>query len=375
MKIFLSCFQSNVNYNIPAYNFWQYYIKNGIIEAGHIYYEDDSIDWAYGYAIKDKNLNEKWKAGTWDKTIKYLCQNKVDVFFSYLYPEQIDTNALKYISNELGIPTINFFCDNLRDFVKVPEEFYPFSMHWVPEFDALSMYRNFNHIHLPMPMWIDEKYRKPVENENDEISFIGSKDYFRNTYFLNIFSKSPELSSKIKIYGAGWENEQLPNSNNFQKESFIKNQIKFISNEGLLAYKNKILYMLTNSNRTFQTYGKISDLEYINITKESKITLGINSVESFRYSPFNPLKYSRLRDIEVPMIGGCFLTEETSDILQFYDVGLDVYTYKTIDELVWKLNELSNNKGLRNMLRKNGQSKALNELSIPKSLDKLFFKL
>jgi spore maturation protein CgeB len=75
------------------------------------------------------------------------------------------------------------------------------------------------------------------------------------------------------------------------------------------------------------------------------------------------------------MIGGCYLTEETDDLKNFYNIGTDILTYKNLDEFIFNLEELVVNQNLRNKLRENGQNQALNELSIPVSIQKILSKL
>src|SRR6202042_1109419 len=45
------------------------------------------------------------------------------------------------------------------------------------------------------------------------------------------------------------------------------------------------------------------------ITQNSEITPGGNRSPSLRYPFYRPNTYSRLRDIEAPMMGACYLTE------------------------------------------------------------------
>ena len=148
---------------IPAYRFWSYYVKNGIEESGMKWIEVPGVDLAAGLVPDEHDpALQQWKIQAWEKTVNYIKANRhqFDVFLCYLYPKQIDTAAIKQI-RDLGLPCINFYCDHIRSYTKLPSEFKVFDLMWVPEYEALPMYRKagISHINLPMPMWVAPQYR------------------------------------------------------------------------------------------------------------------------------------------------------------------------------------------------------------------------
>jgi hypothetical protein len=181
LNILLSFLQdkNEIPYNIPSYRFWTYYIKNGIEEAGMSWCEVPGVDWAEGLTYSKNLLDLKmWQDQVWTKTLEFVKSGhlKIDIFLSYLYPQQIEINAIKEI-RKTGIPCVNFYCDNIRHFTNVPNEFKCFDMLWIPEYEAIQMYHReqVKTINLPMPMWVKPNYReqfKPLESP--VIGFIGS---------------------------------------------------------------------------------------------------------------------------------------------------------------------------------------------------------
>ncbi|WP_316759898.1 glycosyltransferase [Pedobacter aquatilis] len=376
MKIFLSFLQDKTElpHPVPSYRFWTHYIKNGIEEAGMTWVEAPEVDWAAGL-IPYENSHELdlWKDFSWSKTLAFIKKNqhKIDVFLSYLYPKQIDTHAINEI-RKLGIPCINFFCDHVREYLNVPKEFMSFDLIWVPEFEAIDMYKRAKqkYVNLPMPIWISPEYRFLPSETNEIVSFIGTKDELRN----NLLGKVIAKNQPIEISGNGWINENF--QNNIQIKSVVGNrffnQIKFIQQHGITGLYVKYLRKFESSISPIpEKY--LSDMvtfkEYIRQTKESAITLGINRVQTYKSTDKYPLTYSRLRDLEAPMLGACYLTEHTKGLEQLYDIGIEIETYKSIDELIFKSAELLNNKKKRADLRKNGQFKALSNHSIPQSME------
>jgi hypothetical protein len=379
LKILLSFLQDTGQqpHDIPAYRFWQHYIKNGIEEAGMQWLEVPGADWAEGLVHAEGSSGLKdWNGRIWDATLAFVKNNlhRIDIFLCYLYPRQINTDAIREIQ-ALGIPCINFYCDNVRQFTTVPAEFKVFDKMWVPEYEALGMYRRaaISHIHLPMPMWVEQKYRKSVIHEHPNlVTFIGSKDILRQNLLGEAISKGLDIT----VRGAGWLPEsqtQTVIQNSLSKK--IANQFSFIQQHGVKGYAIKNLQQFNRpvayAVDAAHIQAKPGPEEYIQITQGSAITLGINRVPTFKRLDTNPLTYSRLRDIEAPMLGACYLTEHCEGLDLLYEPEKEIYTYKTADELVHQAKRLLADKPTRDALRAAGQKRALSGHSIPASLQKL----
>jgi spore maturation protein CgeB len=381
VNIFLSFLQSKKNYPIPAYSFWQYYIKNGIREAGYEWSEYPDNDWALGLVPQSKEDFAKWKEDTWDKTVKWLKKNPADVFLSYLYPNQINISAIKEIQ-KLGIPCVNFFCDHIRDFEKLPAEFGVFDTNWVPEYKAIKLYEkaDFPYLNLPMPMWVEPKYRKLTEENNHLVTFIGSKDIQRILLLESILEEDPEIP--LAIYGNGWKGntiQQRTHASDYTLKKKIIFNADYIKKQGIVPFMRKIKHR----KLTYDTTGILSAKTHLSPSFEtyneliagSMITLGVNRYESFNFPIGKPNSYSRLRDIEAPMLGACYLTEYTDGLEEMYDLENEIRVYGDADELLDQIKRLQSDPEKRRKLKTNGQKRALNEHNIPNSLNKILKKV
>jgi len=381
LNIFLSFLQSPVKHPVPAYDFWEFYIKNGIQEAGHTYTECPDVDWALGLVPQTGESHRQWKEHAWSKTIDWLKRHPADMFLSYLYPAMVDEGAIAQIK-KIGIPCVNFFCDNVREFQKAPVEFGVFDLNWVPEYKAVKLYKKAGYpcINLPMPIWIDPKLRVVQGESNNQVTFIGSKDIQRQLFFEKVVAKNHDLP--LAIYGNGWQ--QNTGGEAAQAESYtmakkIAYQYEFLKDYGVKPYlrklsQRKIATEITAAlNSKIQV--KISFEAYNDLTAKSLITVGINRYPSFNYPLAKPNTYSRLRDIEAPMLGACYLTEWTEGLDELYSVGVDIETYIDADSFIEKVNMLTADPKKRKMLRVNGQKKALQNHGIPQSLTRIIKRL
>jgi hypothetical protein len=109
--------------------------------------------------------------------------------------------------------------------------------------------------------------------------------------------------------------------------------------------------------------------EYLPLLRESAVTLGINRFPSFRHSFAHPATYSRLRDLEGPMLGACYLTENAPGLTDLFEDGVEIETYRTVDELVEKAQALRADPKRRQQLRERGQRRALTQHTIARSIE------
>jgi spore maturation protein CgeB len=115
--------------------------------------------------------------------------------------------------------------------------------------------------------------------------------------------------------------------------------------------------------------------EYYRVLRGARVALGINRVPSLLASDRRPLTYSRLRDIEAPMLGACYLTEWTAGLERLYDLGEEIEVYRTAEELAAKLNELCADPKRRMSMRARAQRRALGEHSVARSIERIAERL
>jgi len=384
MKIFLSCLQSPVRHAVPAYGFWEKYFKNGIEEAGFAWVEDPESDWAEGLLyFHHEQAAAAWREKFWSgfsKRFQFLAnRERPDLAIFYLYPHMIDSEGLNNI-RKTGVPLLLFFCDHVREFRTIPEAFRGFDFYWVPEKAALPAYQSgrFNQVlYLPMPSWIPPEFRQSADiQEHYPPTFIGSKDVQR----LILLHQLTHLFPSLEIRGQGWVNTpdslgQASQQVSAPNPGFWQHNLKFIREQGTQAWLRKIsrrfVSLAEYDLKNAQLKGLLSAEDYFPVTREAAVTLGVNRYPSFHYPLLKPDTYSRLRDIEAPMAGACYLTEWAPELEDLYEAGIEIEIYKTPEEAAQLLQELMADPQRRKKLRYNGQRKALQEHSIPRSLKKI----
>jgi hypothetical protein len=382
MRIFLSCQQALRRHAVPAYSFWENYFKNGLGEAGHDWLEAPEADWAEGLNTLSPEARRQWLEKTWTQTVAFLREEHalrpIDLFLSYLFPFQVEPDAVRAI-RDLGIPCVNFFCDNVRELTRIPEAYRAFDLHWVPEAEARSLYATAGlaFVYAPMPAWIPPTIRIVPENENDDIVFIGSHDSLR----AELLGQAVARGLPLRVHGDGWlpgtAATAIPSRQPWTKK--ISNQREFWREHGLRGFAMRTTYRWGQRQagdwQARHCEPSIKGEAYLRATRESQIVIGINRYPSFSYSFQKPHSYSRLRDIEAPMLGACYLTEWAPGLEDLYELGTEIETYRDAAELVGKAELLRRDPARRRQLRQNGQKRALNQHTIAQSLTRIIKKL
>lgn len=390
MRIFLSCLQSRTRHPIPEYRYWEAYFKRGIEEAGHGWVEADDVDWAEGLVYPTRADATSWRDRTWERVVRQVREARdrggVDFFLGYLDPRMVEPDAIAAI-RALGIPVVNFFCDNVREFVRVPDEFRSFDLNWVPELEAVRMYARDGvpHIHAAMATWIPPEQRTHGHDEEYGVSFIGSRDALRE----RLFADAIRLGLGVELRGAGWPQpsaaEVLVAAGGGESRArrrvrrVAANQIAFVQRFGVAGLGRKIAERFREPvpDDVFLPYvrPRPDHDEYVRITQRSRVTLGVNRYPSYRRPFGRPGTYSRGRDIEAPMMGACYLTEWTDELGSMYELGREIETYRTPDEMVGKVEALSRDPRRRREMRQRAQRRALADHSVPRTIARIAERL
>jgi hypothetical protein len=381
MRIFLSCQQALKPHPVPAFGFWEHYLKSALAEAGHEVIQTPQVDWAEGLTPLPKSERAAWLERTWSKTVDFIQaehrRKPISLFLSYLFPLQIEPAAVRVVRGA-GIPTVNFFCDNVREFSEIPAAFRDFDLHWVPEADARRMYTAaaLPFVYSPMPMWVPPGLRTVPRDENGGAIFVGSHDILRE----DLLGDAVDKGLDVQVYGSGWPGS--PPGQATPRPSLARvlaNQFEFLRREGLRGMAMRSTYQFRERrSRAWverSAHPPLSEDAYFTATRQAPTVIGINRCPTFRRSFSSPLRYSRLRDIEAPMLGACYLTEMAPGLDDLYQVGTEIETFRDAAELAEKAKLLQRDSAKRLQLRELGQRRALNDHTIGRSLDRIARKL
>jgi hypothetical protein len=383
LRIVLACQQDLRPHPLPAYRFWAASFRAALAEAGHSCLEAPGCDWAEGLTPLEAPARLAWREGTWRATLDYVRkaqgERPIDLFLAYLYPNQVMPEGLSEL-RRLGVPTVNFFCDNVRLFRRAPEEFRGFDLNWVPEAAAVEFYQRagFRHLHAPMPCWVAPRWRTPPSEEGLPATFVGTRDPLRERLFADAYGHGLEMD----LRGVGWSGAESAwaHPDRGRGLRLAANQWFYVRRHGWAAWARKIGETLRPPPAVhFDFAARVREPcegdDYWRVLRESRVCVGVNRCPSPHRSWRRPERYSRLRDLEAPMAGAAYLTEAAPGLDALYEIGQEIETYRDAAELAEKASSLGRDPARRRALRERGQRRALADHTIARTLGRIADRL
>jgi spore maturation protein CgeB len=303
-------------------------------------------------------------------------KHRIDLFLSHFFNQHVYPDAIKIIT-EMGMPTVNFCSDNVRSPEVVSEIRSAFSLNWVPELEATFEYKSKQIPFIYLPMAANPELYKPMTPVKEyDVVFVGGADPERHSLIAALL----RAQVPVTVFGNGWDVgvpkngvgvDQSSSCNNLSTNhsqepqpqlsptfargvSLMVNQYKTVRKFGPRGLYRKFqnMYLVRkNGPLTVKAWeGPVTDEEMVRLYSEAKVSLGINRVFEINF-PRLRFKYAKLRDFEAPMSGACYLTEHCPDLEESYEIGKEIWTYRSEDELIEKSRELLTHESLRSELK------------------------
>ncbi len=256
----------------------------------------------------------------------------IDLFFSYFYDACVTPETIDEIKR-LQIPTVNWYCNGSYQLHLVSEISPHYDYCLVPEKFRLEDYKKMG----ANPLYFQEAanpsfYRDLSVQPDTDISFVGQG--YGNRPLAMLYLLNQGLTPQI--YGSRWTNQDSPE----------------------LRLLHRGLYSRNTEPRHF-FHGIISDDEVVKVFNRSKINLGFNVCGWTHLD--DTIRQVRLRDFEVPMTGGFYLAEHMDELGEFFEIGKEVVTYTSWEELADKAHYYLKHETEREQIRRAGQRRALRD--------------
>ena len=304
-------------------------------------------------------------------------EKPIDLFFSYFYDACVLPETIKEIKS-LGIKTINWYCNGSYqlDLVSQISPYYDYCL--VPEKFRIEDYKKLGANPIYCQEAANQNIYKPYDlPKNFDVTFIGQAYGERPDYIKHIL----ENNINIKVFGFGWDNfTEKTLSQNYSKK--LK---KLFSKDILKSIEYRINTLLKKQNKTeiFEAYkitipnniiGHIlSDEEMIKMYSRSKINLGFSSCGNTHLK--NKILQVRLRDFEIPMSSGFYMTEYIEELEEFFEIGKEIVCYKNKEDLIDKIKYYLNHDSEREKIRIAGKSRCLKDHTWHKRFNMVFEKI
>lgn len=291
----------------------------------------------------------------------------VHLFYGILTGGQISPDAIQEIRN-MGIPTVLLSCDNLGAFLEIEEIAPHFDCAWFCESEAAEKFKKINAKGLFMPLAADPEFMAPIEGivEKHEVVFLGALLGLRLRWF------GPLLDAGFDVIHYGTQRQSEPALSSLRHVAYNLKRLDFPK----ARYEMECAYVQYRwgTKAALHCRPGVLDTEVSRVLQEGKIAIGngeVLAIDAEKKSKYWT-HYLKHRDFEAPMAGACYLTSDCRDLHQSYEVGKEVMSYKSTDDLVEQTRRLLRDNALRAKLRVNARKAALSRHTFKHRFEQIF---
>ena len=257
----------------------------------------------------------------------------MDLLFTYFTDACIEAWALEEIRG-MGIKTVNWYCNGsyLMELVREISPRHDFCL--VPEKFRMGDYRALG----ARPIYCQEAANpaiyKPYEVAADyDVTFVGQAYGERPSLIRYLV----EHGIAVHVWGHGWAN---PDARYYSKETYEAIQ-------AIPAYLRS---------------DPLPDEEMVKMYSRSMINLGFSTCGDTHLGEKRVMQV-RLRDFEVPMAGGFYMTEQMEELGDFFDLKKEIVGYGDRKDLLGKIRGFLAYPAAREQIRRAGHARALKDHS------------
>lgn len=360
------------------------HLANTLESMGHAvtrFYYSDSVNEFYGLKRRKERIKKNIDLLNTAKALQH--RHTLDLIFCYIYDDFLFRKYAKALSN-LNIPMVNYNVDmafhwyrqiriakyfdimlcaqkeNMRNLARYAKKVFYFPMAACP----------------PQPNDFSTQQKKEYE-----LTFTGTEFPYRR----RILSEVIKSSLPLLIFGKCWgSNESNVYTHSIQKTLHyilfyawsrfrageLKSLWEVLLNRFHCAAKKK--ENISISKKFIR--GGLSTNNLSTVFRNSKINIGLSRYANNDVNMPGHCQM-RLRDFEVPMIGGFYLVEKSPGYDQAFIDGKEVVMWKTLPELLEKIRYYLKHADERESIAAAGQRRALTEHTWETRFKMLFSEL
>jgi spore maturation protein CgeB len=323
-------------------------------------------------------------------------ESPLHLFLSYFYNAHFDPAGFDEL-RRLGIPSVNFYCNSIHQFELVAAVAASADFAWHAERDARRSYLAVG----AKPVWVQMAADPNVYHPRAGIPrapkacFVGQRYADRDRWMAALIRADLPLD----IYGPGWGEAPADPRNRLVSKvssplvylgrarsapgswkSYVAAMRETIRREGYWRGLRRLVSQLEYRrgtralNSLFEPHarGAVPFEEISSVFARYEICLNFSNVWADGRPGSKLLPHVRLRDFEAPMCRTCYISGHTDEIAEFYELGREIETYQSEEELVDKMRFYLANSDAAERLREAGYRRAIRDHTWTQRFRQLF---
>ena len=330
---------SRYDYGQPhrGYSFERLHLFDSLDQLGH-----DLIEFDYPTLAQDlppRSLN--------DRLLDTARREKPDLLFAVVRGGLLKPKTIRRVSDELGVPTVNWYCDDHWQFDTE-------SVRWTPAFDwvvttadtALPRYAERGWSSVIKSQWAANPHRYPKHNlpPQHDVTFVG-QPYGQRIEAVDTLRRA---GLNVETWGRGWPAGSIDHDQLVRVFNQSRINLNFAdASHPALGRDEKL-----RANPWVQRVAKLPGLWRVTDALDRRITAN-------KQQP-TP-RQIKGRVFEVPAAGGFLLTQPAENLDDYLEPGREIATFESIDELVDRCRYYLNHEDERRAIAEAGHRRVLDE--------------
>lgn len=300
----------------------------------------------------------------------------VDLLFAYVLNQLVYPEAIREIS-DLGITTMNYWCNGAHQFYLVDQISPAFDYCVVTERDALPAYREVGANAIYLQLAANPDIYKPYDLPREyDVTFVGQRYADRPEYVDYLLRNGVA----VNVWGPGWTRDRTFGEQELgtgvtaryllrhPRASVVK-----LTAHGRQRVRESLAVPPWAERRLSRAAGPSLPYEdLIRMYSKSKISLGFSTTGHARYRDREKIRQIHLRDFEAPMSGAFYFVEYQEELGDFYELGSEIVTYDSREELLEKVRYYLAHEHERERIRQAGYARAQRDHTWARRFDQLF---
>ena len=299
---------------------WQRHFYDGIAGALPDVVFPAAVDFAWARpasrAPAASPQRTKCSEQLWTQIRAAHAAGRLDAVISYCFSSDVEPTLVAR-TLELGVPWINFFCDSTYAFDLVEPLARVVSLNWFPEHAAIGPYQSLGRSFLCRPYAVNPAALPDAtcQTAQHALGFVGAPTGNRVLLLAGLWL----LGTPATVHGEGWRRAATPAA--WRPAPRSDRRMRGSLRERVLV---RALTALVRG------YARpLSDTEMTAFLSGCRVVLGLNEGRDLRGAYQS---YMKLRDVEFPGYGCCYLTQHNPDIEHAFEIGREVLTFRSVAE-------------------------------------------
>jgi spore maturation protein CgeB len=344
---------------------WRTNLYQPLVKMGHrVVLLDYDYDQFFTHAESDRWLEQQ--KGRLSETLAdtFAREHAIqpfDLCFFYFCDGFIDEGVLSAIRAK-GVPVFNYSCNNIHQFHLVQKICRLVDCNVYTEAHAAEKFAALGIPAVQMQMAANPDFYAPTAGAyRYEASFVGQRYADRGELAavliaagVNVQAFGPRWQANGEAVGNVTLSDRADKFLTMVKKNGLAYALRFLANKvAKRSGEGSIDRILAG-----HANGILDDAEMVRVFAESKINLGFATVYSGGHEGGEELYHLRLRDFEIPMSGGFYLTRYTKELESYFDIGREIECYRSKDELINKCRFYLAHDDRRELIRKAGLTRS-----------------